>query len=84
MIRTWSVWFLLLIPMLCIAEVPNYDIRKAQRDGISLVGMECHHKNMTLEIGLFFSRQSTGQAYRSVEYFGSGEVRSRNLFSADG
>jgi hypothetical protein len=36
------------------AEVPTYDFRKPQRDGVTLVGMECHHRNLTLEIGLFF------------------------------
>jgi hypothetical protein len=45
---------LLLGSSLCSAEVPTYDARLPQRDGVTLVGMECHHRNLTLEIGLFF------------------------------
>lgn len=54
MIRSLSSIFLLLVSSLCSAEVPTYDARQPQRDGITLVGMECHHRNLTLEIGLFF------------------------------
>lgn len=45
---------LLLAASLCSAEVPTYDARQPQRNGVTLVGMECHHKNLTLEIGVFF------------------------------
>lgn len=38
---------------LCSAEVPTYNAHQPQRDGVVLVGMECHHRNLTLEIGLF-------------------------------
>jgi hypothetical protein len=46
--------FLLLASSLCNAEVPNYDAHLPQKDGVVLVGTECHHRNLTLEIGLFF------------------------------
>lgn len=55
LIRSWSSLVLLIVSSLCGAEVPTYDARKLQSDGVILVGMECHHRNMTLEIGLFFS-----------------------------
>ena len=38
----------------CSAGVPNYDNKQPQRDGVVLVGMECHHQNRTLELGVFF------------------------------
>ncbi|HEX8405364.1 MAG TPA: hypothetical protein VF670_12155 [Duganella sp.] len=54
MIRSLPLIFLLLASSLCSAEVPTYDARQVQRDGVTLVGLECHHRNLTLEIGLFF------------------------------
>jgi len=54
MVRALSSIFLFLSCSLCFAEVPTYDARQPQRDGITLVGMECHHRNLTVEIGLFF------------------------------
>lgn len=54
MIRSFSLIVLLLVSSLCAAEVPAYDARRPQGDGVTLVGMECHHRNMTLEIGVFF------------------------------
>jgi hypothetical protein len=45
---------LLVTASICAAEVPTYDARKPQGDGNTLVGMECHHRNMALEIGIFF------------------------------
>jgi hypothetical protein len=36
------------------AEIPEYDFRKPLRDGVIAVGMECHKKNRTLELGLFY------------------------------
>lgn len=48
--------FLLLGSSWCSAEVPTYDGRKPQRDGVILVGIECQHRNMTLEIALFFPK----------------------------
>jgi hypothetical protein len=35
--------------------VKPYDFRAPMRDGMMLVGMECHHQNRTLELGLFFA-----------------------------
>lgn len=54
MIRFLLSFFLLLISVICSAEVPTYDARQPQRGDITLVGLECHHRNLTLEIGLFF------------------------------
>ncbi|UTY59966.1 hypothetical protein [Massilia sp. erpn] len=47
---------LLLVPLSlhCLAGVPSYDFRQPQKDGVVLVGMECHHKNLTLELGVFY------------------------------
>jgi hypothetical protein len=45
---------LCLASSLCSAEVPTYNAQQPQRDGVVLVGMECHHLNLTLAIGLFF------------------------------
>ncbi|NVD97413.1 hypothetical protein [Massilia sp. BJB1822] len=42
------------LPLHCLAGVPNYDFRQPQKDGVVLVGMECHHKNLTLELGVFY------------------------------
>lgn len=55
LIRLWSSVVLLVVSSLCSAEVPTYDARKPQTDAVTLVGLECHHRNMTLEIGLFFA-----------------------------
>ncbi|MES2759660.1 MAG: hypothetical protein V4693_20000 [Pseudomonadota bacterium] len=45
---------LLLAASVCgAADVPLYDFRKPLRDGVILVGMECHTKNRTLEVALF-------------------------------
>lgn len=54
MIRSLSSILLFLGSSVCFAEVPAYDARQPQRDGTVLVGMECHHRDLTLEIGLFF------------------------------
>jgi hypothetical protein len=35
------------------AEVPEYDFRKPAHDGVVVVGMECHKKNGTLEVGIY-------------------------------
>lgn len=52
-----------LLPVLCLylaarvcgaGEIPQYDFRKPFRDGVIAVGMECHKKNRTFEIGLFY------------------------------
>ncbi|MYN29352.1 hypothetical protein [Duganella levis] len=53
-LRLSSLIFPLLVSSLCRAEVPTYDLHQTQRDGVVLVGMECHHRNLTWEIGLFF------------------------------
>lgn len=53
MIRSLTSIFLLALSSLSSAEVPTYDPRQAPPNGVSLVGIECHHRNLTLEIGLF-------------------------------
>ena len=55
MIRSLLSFFLLALSSLSSAEVPTYDIRQAPPNGASLVGIECHHRNLTLEIGLFIA-----------------------------
>lgn len=54
MMRVFSSILLFLVSSFCEAQVPSYDFRQPQRDGVTLVGLECHHRNITLEIGLFF------------------------------
>jgi hypothetical protein len=44
----------LLFPLLGRAEVPAYDFRQPLRDGVAVVGMECHKKNGTLEVGIYY------------------------------
>lgn len=46
--------YLALFSLHSSADVPIYDIKQPQHDGIVLVGMECHHRNHTLELGMFF------------------------------
>ncbi len=43
-----------LFSLSCSGGVAPYDIKQPPRDGLVLVGMECHHKNHTLELGVFF------------------------------
>lgn len=43
-----------LFSLSCSADVPLYDIKQPQHHGVVLVGMECNHKNLTLELGMFF------------------------------
>ena len=47
------VFVILAAPLCGAADIPLYDFRKPTRDGVILVGMECHKKNGTLEVGLF-------------------------------
>lgn len=54
MIRIFSLLLFLISASLCFAEVAPYDIRQPQHDGVILVGIECHHRNHILELGLFF------------------------------
>lgn len=35
------------------AGVPLYDFKQPVRDGVILVGMECNHKSLSLELGIF-------------------------------
>jgi hypothetical protein len=51
---------LLALPVLA-REVPTYDYRQPMRDGVILVGMECHKKNHTLEIGIFYPSAPPGK-----------------------
>jgi hypothetical protein len=44
----------ILVTNSCFAgAIPTYDFRKPLNDGMTLVGLECHKKNETLELGLF-------------------------------
>jgi hypothetical protein len=36
------------------AEIPKLDFRQTLRDGVIVVGMECHKRNRTLELGIFY------------------------------
>lgn len=53
---------LLLTTRVCGAtDIPLYDFRTPMQDGVILVGMECHKKNGTLELGLFYANRPPGK-----------------------
>ncbi|MET3133370.1 hypothetical protein AAKU55_003660 [Oxalobacteraceae bacterium GrIS 1.11] len=55
-------------------NIPEYDYTKPLKDGVNVVGMECHKKNGTLELGYFDStspptkRMDLWRSYDLVKY----------------
>lgn len=45
MIRSLSLILLLIVSSLCAAEVPTYDARRPQGDGVTLVGRDMYKCN---------------------------------------
>jgi hypothetical protein len=45
---------LCFLPLLAGAEAPSFDFRQARHGGMLVVGMECHKKNGTLEVGIYY------------------------------
>lgn len=44
----------LLYPAIVRADVPMFDFRQPRSDGDTLVGMACHKKKGTLEVGIYY------------------------------
>jgi len=50
---------LLSLPLLALAEaeIPTYDFHRLLHDGEAVVGLECHKKDATLEVGIYYASE---------------------------